>query len=181
MGPLWVTVQFSHSVVSDSLQPHESQYARPPCPSPTPGAHSDSRPSSQWCHPAISSSLVPFSSCPQSALESFPVSQLFASGVQSTGVSQGGAKKSEPVALPIPNLQGPTVWKPPASGILSRSPWLGCAGRGLRINPWVPTGAGKVMGGFHWEWILTFFLIEILTSHICYIEHITLYCFRCTT
>ena len=183
MGPLWVTVQFSHSVVSDSLQPHESQYARPPCPSPTPGAHSDSRPSSQWCHPAISSSVIPFSSCPQSlpALESFPVSQLFASGVQSTGVSQGGAKKSEPVALPIPNLQGPTVWKPPASGILSRSPWLGCAGRGLRINRWVPTGAGKVMGGFHWEWILTFFLIEILTSHICYIEHITLYCFRCTT
>ena len=58
-------VQFS-SVASDSLQPHESQHARPPCPSPTPGVHSDSRPSSQWCHPAISSSVVPFSSCPQS-------------------------------------------------------------------------------------------------------------------
>ena len=52
--------------MSDSLQPHESQHARPPCPSPTPGVHSDSRPSSQWCHPAISSSVVPFSSCPQS-------------------------------------------------------------------------------------------------------------------
>ena len=58
--------QFSHSVVSDSLQPHESQHARPPCPSSTPGVHSDSRPLSQWCHPAISSSFVPFSSCPQS-------------------------------------------------------------------------------------------------------------------
>ena len=81
-------VQFSHSVVSDSLRPHESQHARPPCPSPTPGVHSDSRPSSQWCHPAISSS-VPFSSCPQPlpASESFPMSQLFAWGSQSTGVS----------------------------------------------------------------------------------------------
>ena len=58
------SVQFSRSVVSDSLRPHESQHTRPPCPSPTPGVHSDSRPSSQWCHPAISSSVVPFSSCP---------------------------------------------------------------------------------------------------------------------
>ena len=57
--------QISRSVVSDSLRPHESQHARPPCPSPTPGVHSDSRPSSQWCHPAISSSVIPFSSCPQ--------------------------------------------------------------------------------------------------------------------
>ena len=81
--------QISRSVVSDSLQPHESQHARPPCPSPTPGVHSESRPSSQWCYPAISSSVVPFSSCPQSlrAAESFPMSQLFAWGGQSTGVS----------------------------------------------------------------------------------------------
>ena len=81
--------QISHSVMSNSLQPHESQHARPPCPSPTPGVHSDSRPSSQWYHPAISSSVIPFSSCPQSlpASESFPMSQLFASGGQSTGVS----------------------------------------------------------------------------------------------
>ena len=81
--------QISHSVVSDSLRPHESQHARPPCPSPTPGVHSDSCPSSQRCHPAISSSIVPFSSCPQSlpASESFPMSQLFARGGQSTGVS----------------------------------------------------------------------------------------------
>ena len=83
------SVQFSHSVVSDCLRGHESQHARPPCPSPTPGVHSDSQPSSQWCHPAVSSSVVPFSSCPQSlpASESFPMSQLFAWGGQSTRVS----------------------------------------------------------------------------------------------
>ena len=76
------SVQFSSSVVSDSLWPRESQHARPPCPSPMPGVFSNSCPSSQWCHPAISSSVVPFSSCPQSlpASGSFPVSQLFAWG-----------------------------------------------------------------------------------------------------
>ena len=58
------SVQFSHSVMSDSLRPHESQHARPPCPSPTPRVYSNSHPSSQWCHPAISSSVIPFSSCP---------------------------------------------------------------------------------------------------------------------
>ena len=75
--------------MSNSLQPHESQHTRPPCPSPTPGVHSNSCPSSHWCHPAISSSVIPFSSCPQSlpASESFPMSQLFAWGGQSTGVS----------------------------------------------------------------------------------------------
>ena len=83
------SVQFSGSVVSNSLWPHESQHARPPCPSPSPRVHSDSRPSSPWCHPAISSSIVHFSSCPQTlpASESFPMSQLFAWGSQSTGVS----------------------------------------------------------------------------------------------
>ena len=81
--------QFSCWVVSYSLPPHELQHARPPCPSPTPGVHSNSRPSSWWCHPAISSWVVPFSSCPQSlpASESFPMSQLFAWSGQSTGVS----------------------------------------------------------------------------------------------
>ena len=81
------SVQFSRSVVSNSLWPHESQHTRPPCPSPTPGVHSNSCSSSQWCHPAISSSVSPFSSCPQSlpASGSFPVSQLFAWGGQSTG------------------------------------------------------------------------------------------------
>ena len=83
------SVQFSRSVVSDSLQPHESQHARPPCPSPTPRVHPDSCPLSQWCHPAISYSVVPFSSCPHSlpASESFPMSPLFAWDGQSTGVS----------------------------------------------------------------------------------------------
>ena len=71
--------QISRSVLSDSFRCHESQRARPPCPSLTPGVHSDSRPSSQWCHPDTSSSVAPFSSCPQSlpASESFPMSQLF--------------------------------------------------------------------------------------------------------
>ena len=89
LSELFSPVQFSRSVVSDSLQPHESQHARPPCPSPTPGVHSDSRPSSHWCHPAISSSVIPFSSFPQSlpASESFLMSQLFTRGGQSTGVS----------------------------------------------------------------------------------------------
>ena len=83
------SVQFSCSVLSDFLRPHESQHARPPCPLPTPWVHSNSCPSSQSCHPAISSSVIPFSSCPQSfpASESFPISQIFAWGGQSTGVS----------------------------------------------------------------------------------------------
>ena len=89
MNHLFSSVQFSCSVVPDSLRPRESQHARPPCPSTIPGVHSDSRPSSQWCHPAISSSVVPFSSCPQSlpASGSFPINQLFAWGGQSIGVS----------------------------------------------------------------------------------------------
>ena len=74
--------------MSDSLQPHESQHARPPCPSPIPGVHSNSCPSSRWCYPAILSSVIPFSSCPQflPASGSFPKSQLFTSGGQSIGV-----------------------------------------------------------------------------------------------
>ena len=76
------SVQFSGSVVSDSLQPHESQHARPPCLSPTPGVHANSRPSSRWCHPAISSSVVPFSSCNESTLHM---------RCQSTGVSALGS------------------------------------------------------------------------------------------
>ena len=86
---IFQSVQFSRSVVSNSLRPHEPQHARPPCSSPTPGFHSNSCPLSRWCHPAISSSVVPFSYCPQSlpASESLPMSQLFAWGGQSTGVS----------------------------------------------------------------------------------------------
>ena len=83
------SVQFSCSVMSDSLRPDELQHARPPCPSTTPGVHSDSCPSSQWCHPAISSSVVPFFFCPQSlpASEFFPMSQFFTWDGQIIGVS----------------------------------------------------------------------------------------------
>ena len=81
-GACLFSVQFNHSVVSDSLRPHESQHTRPSCPSPTPRVHSNSCPSSRWCHPAISSSVIPFSACPQSlpASGSFPMSQLFTWG-----------------------------------------------------------------------------------------------------
>ena len=110
-SPEWhICYKFSsvqHSVVSDSLWSHESQHARPPCPSPTPGVHSDSRPLRQWCHPAISSSVVSFSSCPQSlpASESFPMSQLFTLGDQSTGVSASAS-------FPLKKSQGwsPSEW-----------------------------------------------------------------------
>ena len=89
MEIIWFSVQFSCSVMSNSLRPHESQHTRPPCPSPTPRVHSNSCASSRWYHPVISSSVIPFSSCPQSfpASESFPMSQLFTWGGQSTGVS----------------------------------------------------------------------------------------------
>ena len=88
-GSGYKSVQFSCSVLSDSLQPHESQHARPPCPLPNPRVHPNPCPLSRWCHPAISSSVVSFSSCPQSfpASGSFQISQLFTSGGQSTGVS----------------------------------------------------------------------------------------------
>ena len=102
---LFSSVQFSCSVVSDSLRPHELQHARTPCPSPSPGVHSDSHPLSQWCHPAISSWVVPFSSCPQSlpASESFPMSQLFTWGGQSAGLSA--------LASFLPNTQGWSPWE----------------------------------------------------------------------
>ena len=112
------SVQFSHSVVSDSLRPHELQHARPPYPSPTPGVHPNSRASSQWCHPAISSSVVPFSSCPQSlsASGSFPMSQLFIWGGQSTGVSASA------LVLPM-NTQD---WSP-----LGWTGWISLQSKGL--------------------------------------------------
>ena len=86
---IFSSVQFSHSVVSDSLQPHEPQHARPPCPSPTPGVHPNPCSLSQWCHPTMSSCVIPFFSCPQSFPVSgfFPMSQLFTSSGQSIGVS----------------------------------------------------------------------------------------------
>ena len=114
------SVQFRSSVMSNSLWPHESQYVRPPCPSPTPGDYSHSCPLSWWCHPAISSSVVPFSSCPQSlpAAGSFPMSQLFASGGQSTGVSASAS------VLPM-NTQD---WSPLDQ---IRADWISLQSKGL--------------------------------------------------
>ena len=91
---LFSSFQFSRSVVSDSLWPHESQHARPPCPTPTPRVYSKSRPWSRWCHPTISSSVIPFSSCPQSfpASGSFQMSQLFSSDGKNTGVSTSASE-----------------------------------------------------------------------------------------
>ena len=113
-----VSVQFSGSVVSHSLQPHESQHTRPPCPSPTPGVYSNSCPSSQWCHPAISSSVIPFSPCPKSlpASGSFPKSQLFTWGNQTIGVSTSAS------VLPM-NIQD---WSP-----LGWTGWISLQYKGL--------------------------------------------------
>ena len=111
------SVQFSCSVVSDSLWPHGPQHARSPCPSPTPGVYSNSCPLSQWCHPAISSSVIPFS-CPQSlpASGSFPTSQFFASGGQNIGVSASAS------VLPM-NTQN---WSP-----LGLTGWISLQSKGL--------------------------------------------------
>ena len=112
------SVQFSHSVVSNSLQPHESQHIRPPCPSPIPRVYQNPCPLSRWCHSAISSSVIPFSSCPQSfpAIGYFPMSQLFASGGQSIGVSASTS------VLPM-NIQD---WSP-----LGWSGWISLQSKGL--------------------------------------------------
>ena len=112
------SVQFSRSVGSDSLQPHESQHTRPPCPSQTPGVYSNLCPLSWWCHSAISSSVIPFSSCPQSlpASGSFPMSQLFTWGGQSTGVSASA------LVLPM-NTQD---WSP-----LGWTGWISLQSKGL--------------------------------------------------
>ena len=112
------SVQFSHSVGFDSLRPREPQHARPPCPSPTTGVHPNPCPLSWWCHPTISSSVVPFSSCPQSlpASGSFPMSQLFAWGGQSIGVSASTS------VLPI-NTQD---WSP-----LGWTSWISLQSKGL--------------------------------------------------
>ena len=111
-------LQFSRSVLSNSFQPYKPQHARPPCPSPTPGVYPNSCPLSRWCHPTTSSSVVPFSSCPQSlpASGSFQMSQLFASGGQSTGVSASAS------VLPMSTL----VWSP-----LGWTGWISLQSKGL--------------------------------------------------
>ena len=129
---IFSSVQVSLSVVSDSLQPHELQHARPPCPSPTPGVYSNSCPLSQWCHPTTSSSVVPFSFRLQSfpASGSFPMSQLFSWGGQSIGVSVSAS------ILPM-NTQD---WSP-----LGWTGWISLLSKGLStpqfksINSLVPS------------------------------------------
>ena len=115
---IFSSVQFSHSVVSDSLRPHGLQHARLPCPSPTPGVYSNSCPLSEWCHPTISSSVIPLSSHLQSspASGSFQISQLFASGSQSIGVSASAS------VLPV-NIQD---WFP-----LGWTGWISLQSKGL--------------------------------------------------
>ena len=115
---LVISVQFRCSVMSDSLRPHELQHIRPPCPSPTPRVHPNSCPLTQWCHPTISSSVVPFSSCSQffPASGSFQMSQLFASGGQSVGVLAS-------TSVPPLNTQG---WSP-----LGWTGWISLQSKGL--------------------------------------------------
>ena len=116
---MFCSVQFSHSAVSNSMRPHEPQHSRLPCPSPTPGVHPNSWPLSQWCHPTISSSVVPFSSCLQSfpASGSFQMSQFFTSGGQSIGVSASAS------VLPM-NIQD---WSP-----LGWTGWISLQSKGLK-------------------------------------------------
>ena len=133
------TVQFSSSVVSDSLQTHGSQHAKPPCPSPTPGVHPDSCPLNQWFHPAISFTVVPFSSCPQSlpASGSFPISQFFTSGGQSTGALASAS------VLPM-NIQS---WFP-----LGLTGWISLQSKGLsRV---FSSTTSKTKPYRFWDWVL---------------------------
>ena len=136
------SAQFSRSVMSDSLRPHGLQHARPPCPSPTPWACSNSCPSSQWCHPTTSPSVVPFSSCPQSfpATGSFQMSQLFTSGGHSVGVSA-----SAPV-LPI-NIQD---WFP-----LGWTGWISLQSKGLSSLLQHHTSKASVL------WCSAFFIVQL--------------------
>ena len=151
------SVQFSCSVVSDSLRPHESQHARPPYPSPTPGVHSDSCPSSQWCHPAISSSVVLFSSCPQSlpASESFPMSQLFAWGAQSTGVSALASflpKKSQGWS--------PSEW----------TGWICCSPSRTYWNIYMPVCFEFLQRKCNHQYFHTFHNIRTVFASVCHLE-----------
>ena len=149
-------LQFSCSVVSDSWRPHESQHPRPPCPSPTPGVHSDSYPLNQWCHPAISSSVVPFSSCPQSfsASGSFQMSQLFTSGGQSIGVLAS-------TSVPPMNTQD---WFP-----LGWTGWISLQSKGLsKVFSWrlstlmnhTDTSSPTVYS-LHWGSLLVFYSLWV--------------------
>ena len=144
------SVQFSCSVMSDSLQPHELQHIRPPCPSPTPRAYPNICPSSRWCHPTISSSVVPFSSCPQSfpASGSFQMSQLFTSGSQSIGVSASTS------VLPM-NTQD---WSP-----LGWTGWISLQSKGLpRVFSfsWTPQFKSSII------WCSVFFIVQFSHPYV---------------
>ena len=132
------SVQFSRSVVSDSLWPREPQHTRPPCPSPTPGVHSNSCPLSQWCHPAILSSVIPFSCCPQSlsASGSFQMSQPYISGGQSIGVSAS-------TSVPPMNTQD---WSP-----LGWTHWISLQSKGLSRVFSNTTVQMRSVLGVHWK------------------------------
>jgi len=158
------SVQFSRSVVSDSLQPHESQHARPPCPSPTAGVYPNSCPLSRWCHLAISSSVVPFSSCPQSFLASgsFPMSQLFAWGSQNIRVSASTS------VLPLNTRD----WSP-----LGWTGWISLQSKGLsefslanydlraKSSP-LPVFVNKVLLEHNHACLFTYFLWLILHCNV---------------
>ena len=120
------SIQFSHSVVSDFLWPHESQHTRPPCPSPTPGVYPNSRPLSWWCHPTISSSVVPFSSCLHSfpTSGSFQMSHLFASGGQSIEVSASASVLPMNIQDWLTDWQPGSPWSPKDSQESSPTPQL---------------------------------------------------------
>ena len=140
------SVQFSRSVTFNSLRPHGPQHARPPCPSPTPGVYPNPCPSSPWCHSTISSSVIPFTSCPQSfpASGSFPMSQLFTSGGQSIGVSAATS------VLPM-NTQD---WSP-----LRWTGWISLQSKGLS---WVFSNTGVQKHQFFC--VQVFFYSPTLTS-----------------
>ena len=148
-------LQFTHSVVSDSLWPHESQHTRPPCPSPTPRVHPNPCPLSRWCHPTVSSSVIPFSSCPQSpqASGSFPVSQLFIWGGQSIGVSALAS------ILPMNTQEwSPSEWTGficlvNSLKVLRSKSYLSCV-RILRYD--------RKSHSFHWDWLVKIYPIPRL-------------------
>ena len=151
--PMWntiISVQFSHSVTSDYLRHHGLQHARPPCPSPTPGVYSNSCPLSQWCHPTISSSVIPFSSCLQSfpASGSFQMSQFFASGTQSIGVSASAS------VFPV-NIQD---WSFGWTG------WISLQSKGLSRVFFNTIDASKASILQH----LAFFIFQLLHTHLDY-------------
>ena len=140
-GPI-SSVQCSRSVVFNSLRSHEPQYTRPPCPSPTPGVHPNPCPLNWWCHPTISSSVVPFTSCPQSfpASGSFQMSRLFVSGGQSIGVSASTS------VLPM-NTQD---WSP-----LGWTGWISLQSKGL----------SRVLGLINFVFLYFSFLLEYLPKY----------------